>query len=198
MRPRADGGAAFVPGPPFVGATRRGEGRAARGPAPARSLARSLACRPRSLQEFVGSTLAPPWSRSRAAGPGTGRAARKEESARTGAGRVEGRAGAAWAELARGPGPPACACRGRSHGRNPGRLGPEASRSRVVGKCRREGAMRALRLVFVVRPCYQLSGWGADERRGGRFRSLSCPWLQGSRSGRVEIVGQPRLSVLPR
>lgn len=26
---RADGGAAFVPGPPFVGATRRGEGRAA-------------------------------------------------------------------------------------------------------------------------------------------------------------------------
>lgn len=28
MRPRADRGAAFVPGPPFVGATRRGEGRA--------------------------------------------------------------------------------------------------------------------------------------------------------------------------
>lgn len=74
MRPRADRGAAFVPGPPFVGATRRGEGRAggrgllaARRPAPLRPPRRRSR---RSLQEFVGSTLAPPRGRSRGAGGG--------------------------------------------------------------------------------------------------------------------------------
>lgn len=56
MRSRADRGAAFVPGPPFVGATRRGEGRAggrglleARRPAPPRPPRRRSR---RSLQEF--------------------------------------------------------------------------------------------------------------------------------------------------
>lgn len=83
MRPRADGGAAFVPGPPFVGATRRGEGRAARGPAPARSLARSLAdpgvCRsllgrlwrrPGAARARPGRELAGRPGRRKALGPG--------------------------------------------------------------------------------------------------------------------------------
>lgn len=123
MRPRADRGAAFVPGPPFVGATRRGEGRAAGAcwlPAarPLRSRARRSR---RSLQEFVGSALAPPRGRSRWAGGG--RAARKGQCARTRGRAGLGFGGAAWAELARAPAaasrpPRSPTPRGRSHGLN--------------------------------------------------------------------------------
>lgn len=116
MRPRADGGAAFVPGPPFVGAMRRGEGRAAGACSrPANQQLRAARrCARGSLREFVGSTLAPPWGRWRGAGAGRpGRGVRSDPGP---AGRgLPGLRGRSW----RAPWPPSSAsCRGRSHSLN--------------------------------------------------------------------------------
>lgn len=93
MRPRA---AAFVPGQSFVGATRRGDGRAGRGAvpgAPAGGPGRDQALW--SLQEFAGPTMRAPRApravlrlqqASWAGGPGRGKAADREPAARAASG----------------------------------------------------------------------------------------------------------------